>query len=356
MDKRDYYDTLEVDRSADAASLKKAYRKLAMQFHPDRNPGDNDAEQRFKEVSEAYDILKDDQKRAAYDRFGHQAFENGGGPRSGHGGFDFGNNFSDVFDDLFGEFMGGSRRRQSAAQRGADLRYNLEIDLEAAYSGSEASIEVPSTKTCGECEGSGAEKGSQPETCPTCGGSGKQRTQQGFFMVERTCGACQGAGRIISSPCTTCHGAGRVERDRSLSVKIPAGVEDGTRIRLSGEGDAGVRGGPPGDLYIFVSIHPHKIFKRQNTSLYCPVEISMTTAILGGKIEIETLDGKSTEIKIPEGTQTGERFTLKRKGMPQLNAGFVGDLVVEARIKTPTKLSRKEKELMRQFAKEQSNG
>jgi molecular chaperone DnaJ len=353
MDKRDYYETLEVDRSIDSVSLKKAYRRLAMQFHPDRNPGDSEAETRFKEVSEAYDILKDDQKRAAYDRFGHQAFENGGGPRAGAGGFDFNSNFSDVFDDLFGDFMGGTRRRPSAAQRGADLRYNLEIDLEEAFAGSEAAIEVTSTKACGECTGSGAEKGSQPEACPTCGGTGKQRTQQGFFMVERTCARCHGGGHIIANPCHVCRGAGRVERERSLSVKIPAGVEDGTRIRLSGEGDAGVRGGPPGDLYIFVSIRPHPIYKRHNTSLFCPVDISMTTAALGGKITIETLDGKSAEIKIPEGTQSGQRFTLKRKGMPQLNAGFVGNLVVEARVKIPTGLTRKEKELMRQFANEQ---
>lgn len=355
MSKQCYYELLEVERTVDGASLKKAYRKMAMEYHPDRNQGDPDAEQRFKEISEAYDILKDDNKRAAYDRYGHAAFENGTGAGAHQGGGGFGNNFADVFDDFFGEFMGGGRRRQNSAQRGADLRYNLDVTLEEAAKGSEATLEVPSTHTCGSCDGSGAEAGSKPEVCGTCGGAGKQRTQQGFFVVERTCGTCGGAGQVISSPCKECRGVGRVEKEKTLSVKIPSGVEDGTRIRLSGEGDAGLRGGPPGDLYIFISILPHDTFTRKATTLYCKAEIPLTTAILGGKIMVDKLGGGKTDIKIPEGTQPGQQFRLKKMGMPQLNSGFVGDMVVEAQIAIPTKLSKKEKELYKSLAKESEN-
>ena len=349
MSKQCYYQTLGVERTADGATIKKAYRTLAMEHHPDRNNDCSGSEARFKEVSEAYEILKDDNKRAAYDRYGHAAFENGGG---GQGGGGFNSNFADVFDDFFGEFMGGGRRRQSSAQRGGDLRYNLDVSLEDAASGSEASLEVPSTHTCGSCDGSGAQEGSKPEMCGTCGGAGKQRTQQGFFVVERTCATCGGEGQVISSPCDECHGVGRVEKEKSLSVKIPAGVEDGTRIRLTGEGDAGLRGGPPGDLYIFISILPHDTFKRNGTTLYCPADVPLTVAILGGKISVETLGGGKADVKIPEGTQPAQQFRLKKKGMSQLNSGFTGDMVVEAKIIVPTNLSGTEKDLVKKLAKE----
>lgn len=350
MSKECYYQTLGVERGVDGATIKKAYRKLAMEHHPDRNNDCPDSEQRFKEVSEAYEVLKDDNKRAAYDRMGHAAFEGGMGHGGGGGGFN--SNFADVFDDFFGEFMGGGRRRQSSAQRGADLRYNLEVSLEDAASGSEAKLEVPSTHTCGSCDGSGAEEGSQPEMCGTCGGAGKQRTQQGFFVVERTCSTCGGDGQVISSPCKECSGVGRVEKEKSLSVKIPKGVEDGTRIRLTGEGDAGLRGGPPGDLYIFISITPHETFQRRETTLYCQAEVPLTIAILGGKVSVDTLGGGQAEVKIPEGTQPGQQFRLKKKGMPQLNTGFTGDMVVEAKITVPNKLSKTEKDLVKKLAKE----
>jgi len=353
MTKTCYYDLLGIDRSADGSEIKRAFRALAMEYHPDRNKDNPDAEAKFKEINEAYDILKDEDRKAAYDRYGHAAFENGGGGHGGGAG-GFGAGFADVFDDLFGEFMGGQRRRQSAAQRGNDLRYNLEISLTDAFAGMEASIDVPATQTCGKCDGSGAEAGSSPETCGTCNGSGKQRTQQGFFMVERTCPACHGAGQVISSPCDGCHGAGRIENERTLSVKIPAGVEDGTRIRLTGEGDAGFRGGPPGDLYIFISVAPHPVFKRDGTTIYCRLDVPLTTAILGGKIPVDTIDGKTADLKIPEGTQPAQQFRLKKKGMPQLNTGFIGDMVVEARVKVPSGLNRKEKDLLKSFAELQA--
>ncbi len=348
MSKSCFYQTLGVEKTVDSVSLKKAYRKLAMEHHPDRNQDCPESEHRFKEVSEAYDILKDDDKRAAYDRYGHAAFEGGGGGQGGG----FNSNFADVFDDFFGDFMGGGRRRQSSAQRGSDLRYNLEVSLEEAFSGSEASLEVPSTHTCGSCDGSGAEEGSKPQVCGTCGGAGKQRTQQGFFVVERTCSTCGGEGQVISDPCKECHGVGRVEKAKKLSVKIPVGVEDGTRIRLTGEGDAGLRGGPPGDLYIFINILPHESFDRKGTTLYCKADIPLTTAILGGKVSVEKLGGGSADIKIPEGTQPGQSFRLKKKGMPQLNTGFIGDMVVEAKIEIPTSLSKAEKDLVKKLAKE----
>lgn len=350
MNKRCYYETLGIQPSADDAAIKRAFRNLAKDYHPDRNPNDSSAEQRFKEVNEAYDVLKDRQKRAAYDRFGHAAFEGGAGP--GHGGFDFASNFSDVFEDLFGEFMGGGRRRRSTAQRGADLKYSLEVSLVEAFRGSEATITVPAMLACEACSGSGAEPGTEPELCPTCGGIGKVRTQQGFFLVERTCPECQGKGRVIANPCDKCRGAGRVRRDKTLSVKIPKGVEDGTRIRLSGEGESGLRGGPPGDLYIFVSVTPHPLFRRENTTLHCRVPIAMTLASLGGEFEVPAIDGTHAKVKVPAGTQTGHRFRIRGKGMPQLNTGFVGDLSIEVAVETPVRLSAKQKKLLQEFAGE----
>src|SRR5579875_2305998 len=297
MAKRDFYETLGVTRGASAEELKRAYRKLAMQYHPDRNPGDAKAEQRFKEINEAYDVLKDEQKRAAYDRFGHAAFEAGGGPRGGDFGFGsgFGAGFADIFDEMFGEFMGG-RRQQGANLRGNDLRYNLEITLEEAFHGKQTTVRVPTLSPCDACKGSGAEAGSRPINCPTCHGQGRVRAQQGFFTIERTCPACPGAGRVIENPCRQCGGQGRVNRERALSVSIPAGVEDGTRIRLAGEGEAGVRGGPPGDLYIFLSLAPHPFFQRDGADLHCRVPISMVAAALGGEFEVPTIDGGRTRV------------------------------------------------------------
>lgn len=347
MSKQDYYETLGVERTADAATLKKSYRKLAMECHPDRNQGDEASEQRFKEISEAYEILKDDQKRAAYDRMGHAAFENGG---MGGGGFDFSGSFTDVFEDLFGDFMGGGRQQRTSARRGADLRYNLEISLEDAFAGRNETINIPTNATCESCDGSGAEPGTEPETCTSCGGNGKIRTQQGFFMVERTCPTCRGAGRTIKDACRACDGAGRVRKSKTLTVKIPPGVDEGTRIRLAGEGEGGVRGGPAGDLYIFVTVAPHELFHREGTSIYCQVPVAMTTATLGGSIDVPTIGGTKAAVKIPEGTQTGQQFKLKRKGMPQINANFVGDMIVEASVETPVKLTSAQKKLMKEFA------
>ena len=344
MAKQDYYELLGVDHSSDAASVKRAFRKLAMQYHPDRNPGDTDAAKQFKAINEAYDILSNHQKRAAYDRFGHAAFDNGSG-----GGFDFATSFSDVFDDLFGDFVGGGRRSRAAVRRGADLRYNLEISLEEAFSGTEVSIKVATTAHCEPCEGSGAEPGTQPEVCATCNGQGKIRSQQGFFMVERTCPACQGAGRVISSPCPACGGGGRVQKEKALAVKVPAGVENGTRIRLSGEGEAGYRGGPAGDLYIFISITPHLIFERDGAAIFCRIPIPMTVAALGGDVEVATIAGQRQKIKIPEGTESGRRFKLRSHGMPRLNSGYRGDMIVEAQVETPKNLTKAQKELLRQF-------
>ncbi len=349
MSKRDYYESLGVERTADAATLKKAYRKLAMECHPDRNQGDADSEHRFKEISEAYGVLRDDQKRAAYDRMGHAAFENGG---MGGGGFDFSGSFSDVFEDLFGEFMGGGRQRRSAARRGADLQYNLEITLEEAFSGKNETVNIPTTATCADCEGTGAEPGTQPETCASCGGHGKIRTQQGLFLVERTCPSCRGAGRVIKDPCRACDGAGRVRKNKTLTVKIPPGVDEGTRIRLAGEGEAGLRGGPHGDLYIFLSVAPHELFHREGTTIFCRVPVPMSVAALGGSVEVPTICGNKARVKIPEGTQSGRQFRLKRKGMPQINTAFAGDMIIEASVETPVKLSSAQKKLLRQFTEE----
>ncbi len=353
---QDFYETLGVERTADSATLKRAYRKLAMKFHPDRNPGDEAAEHKFKEINQAYEILKDDQKRAAYDRYGHAAFTNGGGGRGQAHGFDA-DSFSDIFDQFFGDMMGGGARGQgqggrSSARRGADLRFNLEITLNDAYAGATKNIKVPTSIPCDDCSGTGAEEGSTPEVCPACNGNGKIRSSQGFFMVERTCPGCKGAGRIISSPCRSCRGMGRVEKEKQLSVKIPAGVEEGTRIRLAGEGEAGFRGGPAGDLYIFLSVQPHKVFQREGTMVFCHVPIPVITAILGGEIEVPTVDGGRAKVKVPEGTQTGRQFRLRGKGMPQLNTQIRGDMIIETVVETPVNLNKAQKDKIRALAED----
>ncbi len=366
MAKRDYYEVLGVGRSADEKELKAAYRKLAKQFHPDANPGDQKAEAKFKEVSEAYDILKDPQKKAAYDRFGHQAFENGmGGGRGPGAGFgpDFNSSMSDIFEDLFGDFMGGGGRggRRSGARggngaaRGADLRYNMEISLTEAFTGKTAQIRVPSSVSCDTCSGTGAKPGTAPKTCSTCGGHGAVRSQSGFFTVERTCPSCQGRGQVISDPCKDCGGQGRVTRERTLSVNIPAGVEDGTRIRLSSEGEAGLRGGPSGDLYIFLSVRPHEFFQRDGADLFCKVPVSMTVAAMGGDIEVPTIDGKKMRVAIPEGTQTGKQVRLKAKGMPVLRSSQMGDMYIQVAVETPVNLSKRQRELLKEFDREARN-
>jgi len=351
MAKRDYYEVLEVTRTASAGELKASYRKLAMKWHPDRNPGDKDCEHRFKEINEAYDCLKDDQKRAAYDRFGHAAFEQGG--MGGHGpgfGADFASTFSDIFEDLFS----GGRRGRGGRERGADLRFNMEITLEEAFGGKPAQVRIPTSVTCEACSGSGAKAGSKPKTCPTCGGAGKVRHQQGFFTLERTCVSCQGRGQVIDNPCPNCSGSGRVMRERTLSVNVPPGVEDGTRIRLAGEGEAGVRGGPNGDRYIFLSLSPHQFFQRDGADLHCRMPISMVAAALGGAFDVPTIDGGQSKVKVPDGTQSGRRFRLAGKGMPVLRARERGDMYVQVLVETPQKLTKRQKELLQEFDKHSS--
>jgi molecular chaperone DnaJ len=348
MAKQDYYDVLGVDRGTGPDTLKKAYRQLAMQFHPDRNPGDAEAESRFKEVNEAYEVLKDDQKRAAYDRFGHAAFENGGGGPGRAGGFDFATGFSDIFDEVFGDFM-GRRNDRAGAGRGSDLRYNLDISLEDAFHGRKVEVRVPTSVECDDCGGKGAEGGAQPTTCPGCGGAGKVRSQQGFFTVERTCPGCGGFGQVIDNPCDACAGSGRVHREKTLSVDIPPGVDDGTRIRLSGEGEAGLRGAPAGDLYIFLRIEDHPLFIRDGADIYCVVPVPMTTAALGGSIEVPTIDGTRAKVGIPDGTQSAQRFRLRAKGMSVYQRKGRGDMYIEAVIETPVNLTAKQKELLQAF-------
>ena len=359
MSKADYYELLGVARSCSEAELKSAFRKAAMQHHPDRNPGDNDAEVKFKEINEAYQALSDKEKRAAYDRFGHAAFEQGGGGGpGGFGGDGFASSMSDIFDDLFGGFGGGRTRGGGGGngrERGSDLRYNMEIMLDDAFRGKTATIKVPTSVACEPCAGSGAKPGSKPKTCSTCAGHGRVRAQQGFFAIERTCPTCAGRGEVIENPCATCSGAGRVTRERSLSVNIPAGVEDGTRIRLSGEGEAGLRGGPAGDLYIFLSIKPHPFFQRDGADLFCQVPISMVKAALGGEVNVRTLDGSESVVKIPEGTQSGRQFKLRGKGMPVLRSREVGDLHIQARVETPQSLTKRQRELLAEFEAESSN-
>lgn len=366
MSKRDYYSVLGVSRGCTAEELKKAYRSKAKALHPDRNPDCKVSEAEFKEVNEAYDILKDDQRRAAYDRFGHAAFENGTSGFNGFGsrgpqGADFGTAFADVFEDLFGDFMGarggapgtGGRRR---ASRGQDLRYNLRVTLEEAYSGIQKTITIPGSTACAACNGTGAEGAVEPTSCPTCAGMGKVRASQGFFTVERTCPTCNGQGQIVKNPCAECHGAGRVEKERTLSVNIPAGVESGTRIRLAGEGEAGLRGGPPGDLYIFVEVREHALFLRDGKTLACRVPVSMATAALGGEIEVPTIDGGASRLKVPVGSQSGRQMRLRGKGMPPLRhgpglQGEPGDMLVELLVETPVNLTARQKELLREFEK-----
>jgi molecular chaperone DnaJ len=349
MAKRCYYESLSIERTATEVDVKAAFRKQAMQCHPDRNPNDKDAEHRFKEINEAYEILKDPDKRAAYDRFGHAAFEQGNGMAGAHGfGADFATTFSDIFDDLFG--MGGGRRgRGNNRERGADLRYNMEISLHEAYAGKAAHVRIPTSVTCEACSGSGAKPGSKPKVCTMCQGQGKVRHAQGFFTLERTCPQCQGRGQSIDSPCASCSGSGRVTRERTLSVNIPAGVEDGTRIRLAGEGEAGVRGGPPGDLYIFLSLAAHPFFQREGADLHCRVPVSMVTAAMGGDFEVPTIDGGKTKVKVPEGTQSGRRFRLSGKGMPVLRARQSGDMYVQVMVETPQNLTKKQRELLAEF-------
>ncbi len=360
MSKRDYYEILGVTRQVTEVELKSAFRRQAKKYHPDRNQGDKNAEKKFKEIGEAYEILKDPQKRAAYDQYGHAAFENGmGGGGAGQHGFgaDFGASMSDIFEDLFGfgGAAGGRRGRHGGRQRGDDLRYNMEITLEEAFEGKNVEISVPTPLTCSSCGGSGAKKGTKPTSCRTCHGSGKVRAAQGFFTIERTCPDCHGHGEVIDSPCPDCRGSGRKVKERTLSVNIPAGVEDGTRIRLAGEGEAGSQGGPAGDLYIFLSIRPHQFFQRDGADLFCRVPIAMTAAALGGQIEVPTVDGGRTRVKIPEGTPSGKQFRLRGKGMPVLRTSKKGDMYIQVEVETPQNLSKKQKDLLRDFDKASSD-
>lgn len=352
MSDQDYYKTLGVSKNADAAEIKKAYRKLAMKFHPDQNKDNPEAEEKFKTLNQAYDVLKDDQKRAAYDQFGAAAFDGSmGGGGGGGGGFQGAGGFSDIFEDMFGDMMGGRGRGgagggRAGPQRGSDLQYTMEISLVDAFKGKEVTIKIPVNETCGECTGSGAAQGTKAETCPTCDGAGRVRQQQGFFTIERTCATCNGAGSAIKDPCKKCGGSGRVYKDKSLKVKVPAGVDHGRRIRLTGEGEAGTRGGPHGDLYVLMSIKPHKFFKRDGANLYCRVPISMTKAALGGELEVPTIEGNSSKVKIPAGTQTGQQFRLKGKGMSMLRSEARGDMYIEIFVETPVNLNKKQQGIM----------
>ena len=351
--KRCYYETLEVERTADDGALKSAFRKLAMKWHPDKNPGDAASEVRFKEINEAYEVLKDSNKRAAYDRFGHAAFEQGGnghGPGFGQGfGQGFASSFSDIFEDLFG--MSGRGGGGAGRERGQDLRYNMEITLEDAFTGKTAQIEIPVSVTCEPCSGTGAKAGTKPKTCAKCGGAGRVRQSQGFFTLERTCPSCQGRGQVIEEACSSCAGAGRVTRERTLSVNIPQGVEDGTRIRLAGEGEAGMHGGPSGDLYIFLSLTAHEFFQRDGADLHCRVPISMVGAALGSEFEVPTIDKGKTKVKVPSGTQSGRRFRVASKGMPVLRSRQMGDMYVQVMVETPQNLTRRQQELLSEFEK-----
>ena len=357
MAKRDFYDVLGLARGASAEEIKKAYRQKARALHPDSNPDDPQADARFKEVNEAYDALKDPEKKAAYDRFGHAAFDGGmgssgqrGAGRAHGGGPDFASAFSDVFEDLFGDFMGGGRPgARGRASRGSDLRYNLAISLEEAFAGAQKTVGITTLATCDACSGTGAEGGAEPVSCPTCGGMGKVRAQQGFFTVERSCPTCGGLGQIVKNPCKACAGAGRVEKARSLSVDIPAGVETGTRMRLAGKGEAGMRGGPAGDLYIFIEVKEHQIFQREGENLFCRVPVSIATAALGGDVEVPTIDGGRSRVKVPAGSQTGRQMRLRGKGMPALRGGPVGDMLIELAVETPVNLTARQKELLREF-------
>ncbi len=353
MAKRDYYEVLSVSRSASADEIKKAYRRLAMKYHPDRNKDDADAETRFKEVKEAYEVLSDTDKRATYDQFGHEGLK-GAGMGGGRGGFGA-EGFSDIFGDVFGDIFGGGRRGGSQVFRGADLGYQLKLDLEKAVSGDNVTIEVPTQVTCDTCGGSGARKGSEPVTCNTCGGAGQVRMQQGFFSIQQTCPACKGAGTVIADPCEACHGRGRIQKTKTLSVKVPAGIDDGDRIRLSGEGEAGRNGGPPGDLYVEIRVRPHKLFSRDGADLSCEVPISFTTAALGGSVELPTLDGH-VSLKIPPGTQSGKLFRLRGKGVATVRDPRKGDLFAQVAVETPVNLTSQQKELLQQLDESLAGG
>ncbi len=366
MSKKDFYQVLGVDKKASDDELKKAYRKLAMQYHPDKNQGNKDAEKKFKEISEAYDALKDPQKRAAYDRFGAAAFESGGfgnAGRSAGGGNPFGGGaqgfggFSDIFEEMFGDFTGQRGRGGGAgegARRGADLSHEMSVTLEEAFKGKDAPVKVATWQSCASCTGSGAEKGTKPDICDTCKGVGRVRAQQGFFMVERTCPTCGGAGQTIKTPCKGCSGTGRTRKEKTLQVSIPSGIEDGTRIRLAGEGEAGMRGGPAGDLYVFLTIKPHRFFERAGADLHCRVPVPVHIVALGGTVEVPTIDGKRMKVSIPAGTQTGQQFRLKSKGMTILRQQNRGDMYVEVTVETPVNLTKKQKELLQEFAGDNS--
>ena len=352
MAKKDYYETLGISKGASEADIKKAFRSKAKEHHPDKNAGSSKAEEQFKAVNEAYDVLKDPNKKAAYDQYGHAAFENGGfGNASGSG--DFSSAFSDVFEDLFGDFMGGSSRRESSSSstRGSDLRYNMTISLEEAYRGKATTITVPSSVKCEQCTGTGGKDGTQPSSCPTCSGLGKVRAQQGFFTVERTCPTCSGRGQVNKNPCRFCSGSGTTQKNKNLSVNIPPGVETGTRIRLTGEGEAGMQNGPSGDLYIFTEVMDHSIFQRDGANLFCQIPVSIISATLGGDIEAPTLDGGKTRVKVPAGIQSGKQLRLRGKGMPNIRGNSYGDLYIELNIETPVNLNENQKDLLREFEK-----
>lgn len=344
MSKRDYYEVLGVQRDASADAIKKAYRKLAMKHHPDRNPDNKEAEEKFKEINEAYEALSDEQKRAAYDRFGHAGMGNGPGGAQGFDGF--GDAFSDIFGDIFGG--GGGRGGRSNVYRGADLRYNLEITLEEAAHGTEKTIRIPTAESCTSCDGSGAKPGTQAQTCSTCAGHGQVRVQQGFFSIQQTCPKCHGTGRMITDPCGSCHGAGRVKSHKTLEVKIPAGIDEGMRLRHAGHGEPGVNGGPPGDLYVEIHIHRHSVFERRGDDLHCEMPVSFTTAALGGEIEIPTLDGMA-RLKVPAETQTGKVFRLRGKGIRNVRSQAPGDLMCHVVVETPVKLTERQRELLHEF-------
>jgi len=350
MAKRDYYEILGVSREADEKEIKRAYRKLAMKYHPDRNPDDEDADHKFKEASEAYEILSDSSKRAAYDQFGHAGVDGSAGGGFGGGG---GASFSDIFGDVFGDIFGGGGRGRTT--RGADLRYTLELDLEEAVKGKTVQIRIPGHTECNTCDGTGAEKGSRPEACGTCNGMGQVRMQQGFFTVQQACPTCRGSGKIIKNPCKKCHGAGRIQEEKTLSVKVPPGVDTGDRIRLSGEGEMGVDGGPSGDLYVQIAVREHSIFTRDGRNLYCEVPISIVDAALGGELEVPTLDGR-VKLKIPPETQTGKLFRLRNKGVSPVRGGPSGDLLCRVVVETPVNLTKRQKELLEEFQQTLDSG
>ncbi len=347
MAKQDYYEVLGVARNASEAELKKAYRRLAMKYHPDRNPGDKEAEEKFKAAKEAYEVLSDPQKRAAYDQFGHAGVDQAAAGAGGFGGFRPGASFSDIFDDVFGDIF-GTRASRSQAFRGADLRYDLELSLEEAVQGTTVKIRIPTRVKCRQCDGSGAKRGTTPSACTTCGGQGQVRMQQGFFSIQQTCPRCKGSGKIVTDPCSACHGQGRIQEIKTLSVKIPPGVDTGDRIRLAGEGEAGENGGPPGDLYVQIRVRPHPIFTREGNDLYCEMPISFVTLALGGELEVPTLNGR-VKLKVPPETQTGKVFRLRGKGVRSIHDDGVGDLLCRVVVETPVHLNQHQKELLREF-------